>query len=61
MSLGLAGDRRPMAGTRGGAVGAGKGVAAGIWACAAQHAGQAMAVILLEIRRATMLKILQLA
>jgi hypothetical protein len=40
---------------------AGKGVAAGIWACAAQHAGQAMAVISLEIRLATMLKILQLA
>ena len=44
-----------------GAVGAGQAVAAGIWAWAAQHAGQAMAVFSLQVRRATMLKILQLA
>jgi len=58
--LGLAGDRQPLAGSLG-AVGAGQAVVAGIWAWAAQHAGQFMAVISLEIRRATMLKILQLA
>jgi len=39
----------------------GQAVVAGIWAWAAQHAGQVMAEISLEIRRATMLKILQLA
>ena len=55
----MGGDRQPLADTLG-AVGAGKGVAAGIWACAAQHAGQVMPVISLEIRRATMLKVLQL-
>jgi hypothetical protein len=57
--LGVGGDRQPVADPLG-AVGAGKGVAAGIWACAAQHAGQVMAVISLEIRRASMLKVLQL-
>ena len=55
----MGGDRQPLADTLG-AVGAGKGVAAGIWACAAQHVGQVMPVISLEIRRTTMLKILQL-
>jgi hypothetical protein len=44
-----------------GAVGAGQAVAAGIWAWAAQLAGRVMAVISIEIKRATMLKILQLA
>ena len=58
--MGLGRDRQQLAGTWG-RLGLKKGVAAGSWACAAWHAGQAMAVFSLELRRATMPKFLQLA